>query len=669
VEGVARPQKRSQSLIGVVRRQAAAAARREELSREQSALQRELEQTRAAHALERDATTQAEQRARALAEVAHMLDEVEQRRIEMRALREAEEQASVRLAAAGREVDAAGIEEEDARQRWTDATTNFPALANPASLMRARLAVSQAVADAIARSAETRSRLAQAQVNTRAAEDAHGAEAESFEMARTHREQVEQKAQEAQRILNDARNALRKAGLENVETRITQLQRRLKEAEERARQTGVAKGIALHQLEAARGAHAQQETLAQQAAAHFAERSEAFGALLAAVADSLDLPANQVDDPVRYARQLTKSRESRQRLDDDLPRAFSLAEREQEGFLAAVGEYQAMVGADDRFGLRAPGKRNLAMAPQGWLLDVAPRLEGTSDIRLLLNHLDVSIEQLQQTLAQRVTRVVRDIILGEVVTHLAEQLRRANEIILGLNDRLANARFFARNTRFYMKLSVRVTRHPDIPFDHVTIATAILEHGNAMPAAVQAQLTAIFAQWLDEQMKGQTQPTVEALVEQLDYRRWVDISLLHSDDLDPRIRPWDSAVSGFGSGGEQRVPVYVLLLTAAAMQFAVSNAPLRLLMHDEAFARMDQRNADLVIRFAQQLGMGLVIASPNLDLFAEGVSYATAYRLRQLPNGHIAREALHLRSAQLPDALEGDGEASDPRLIVRRTER
>jgi hypothetical protein len=171
-----------------------------------------------------------------------------------------------------------------------------------------------------------------------------------------------------------------------------------------------------------------------------------------------------------------------------------------------------------------------------------------------------------------------------------------------------------------MKLSVRVTRHPDIPFDHVTIATAILEHGNAMPAAVQAQLTAIFAQWLDEQMKGQTQPTVEALVEQLDYRRWVDISLLHSDDLDPRIRPWDSAVSGFGSGGEQRVPVYVLLLTAAAMQFAVSNAPLRLLMHDEAFARMDQRNADLVIRFAQQLGMGLVIASPNLDLFAEGVA-------------------------------------------------
>ncbi|GAC1455670.1 MAG: hypothetical protein PVSMB4_16100 [Ktedonobacterales bacterium] len=59
-----------------------------------------------------------------------------------------------------------------------------------------------------------------------------------------------------------------------------------------------------------------------------------------------------------------------------------------------------------------------------------------------------------------------------------------------------------------------------------------------------------------------------------------------------------------------------------------------------------------MVRFAQQLGVGMVIASPNLDLFAEGVKYATAYRLRQMPNGHIAREALHLKA--VPAADEGD---------------
>ena len=665
VAGTVRPGKRSESLIGVVRRQAAAAARRDELSRERNDHQRELEEQRAALAAQRAAMSAAEERARGLSELLHMLDEMEQRRAEMRTLREAEESASVRLAAASREAESASADEDDERARWADATAAYPALADPKALSRARLALAHAVADAIARAQETRGRLTQLHTRLRSAEDSHGAEAEVYGMARAHMDQVDNEVQEAQRLLNQARSALQAAGLQNVEARISQLQRRLKAAEERARQTGVAKGIALHQVEAAKQTHTSKAAAAQQAEQHLRSRNAAFGALLNAVADSLDLPANQVDDPARYARQMTKGRDSRSRLDDDLPRAYSAAEREQESFLVVVAEYQALVGADERFGLRPPVKRELPLAPQGWLLDVAPRLEGTSDVRLLLNFLDVSIEQLQETLSQRVTRVVRDIILGEVISHLVDQLVRAQNIIEGLNERLVTARFFARNTRFTLKLSVRLDHLPDIPFDHVAVATALVEHGRAMPAGVQMQLTTIFATWLDEQMQGQTQPSVESLVEQLDYRRWVDISLLHSDDLDARVRPWDSAVSGFGSGGEQRVPVYVLLLTAAAMQFAVSNAPLRLLMHDEAFARMDQRNADLVIRFAQQLGVGLVIASPNLDLFAEGVKYATAYRLRQLPNGHIAREALHLRAAPDPDGSE-PAEEHMPQFTLRQ---
>jgi energy-coupling factor transporter ATP-binding protein EcfA2 len=669
VTGTVRCAKRSQALIGVVRRQAAAAARREELHRERNDLLRQREHAQELLGAERESIRTAEARARSLGELAHMLDEMEGRRTEMRGLREAEESASVRLAAASREAEDAAAEEADERARWADIARPYPALADPSSLARARLTLAQAVADAAARAGETRGRLVQLGTRLRSAEDGHGAESEVYGMARAYLEQVEREAQEAQRVLNQARTALQRAGLQDVETRITQIQRRLKAAEDHARKTGVAKGIALHQVEAARHAHETAGLLAGEVTKKIQARTAAFGTLLHALTDSLDLPANQLDDPARYARQMTKGRDSRQRLEDDLPRAFSVTEREQEAFLVAVAEYQALVGADDRFGLRPPVKRELSLAPQGWLLDVVPRLEGTSDARLLLNFLDVTIEQLQQTLAQRVTRVVREIILGEVVSHLVEQLTRAQTIIEGLNERLSSARFFARNTRFSLKIAVRLARMPDIPFDHVAIATALMEHGRAMPAGVQGQLTAIFAAWLDEQMKGQAQSSVEALVEQLDYRRWVEITLLHSDDLDPRVRPWDSAVSGFGSGGEQRVPIYVLLLTAAAMQFAVSNAPLRLLMHDEAFARMDQRNADLVIRFAQQLGVGLVIASPNLDLFAEGVQYATAYRLRQMPNGHIAREALHLRAAPPPDEEAEEDDNGMPQLVVRQTER
>jgi hypothetical protein len=649
VAGKVRPIARSRALIGLARRQAAAAARRAELQQQRGEIVREIEETRAAAEAAQASASAAEERARSLGELQHMLDEVEQRRGEMRTLKLAEEKAAKVMRDAERAATEASEIAEADRARWAERVAAYPALTDPTQLPVARAALAQASSDAIARAAEARGRLDQMLARLRSAEESRGAESEVYGMARERAQQAESAVTESQRLLDQARGALRQAGLENVEARITALQRRLKEAEERARQMGVAKGVALHQLDATQQERAAQSTAAEAAARALAERNAAFAALLHAVTDSLELPAAQLDDPTRYARQLTKDRNSRTRLDDDLTRAYSTAEREQEGFNAAVGEYQTLVGNDDRFGLRAPAKHEQSLAPQGWLLNVIPRLEGTSDIRLLLAFLDSSIEQLQQTLAQRVTRVVRDIILGEVVSHLVDQLVRADEIIVGLNERLTTARFFARNTRFSLRLAVRLTRHPDIPFDHVAVATALLEHGRSMPAGVQAQLTTIFSTWLDEQMKGQAQPSVETLVEQLDYRRWVEISLLHADDLDPRVRPWDSAVSGFGSGGEQRVPVYVLLLTAAAMQFAVSHAPLRLLMHDEAFARMDQRNADLVVRFAQQLGVGLVIASPNLDLFAEGVQYATAYRLRQMPNGHIAREALHLSAAPVAD--------------------
>ena len=80
ITGTVRLQPRSEALIGVVRRQAAAAARREELAPASDACMQELQGLRASSEREREKVAHAEQRARALSELAHMLDEVEQRR-------------------------------------------------------------------------------------------------------------------------------------------------------------------------------------------------------------------------------------------------------------------------------------------------------------------------------------------------------------------------------------------------------------------------------------------------------------------------------------------------------------------------------------------------------------------------------------------------------------
>src|SRR5262249_22372837 len=184
--------------------------------------------------------------------------EVEQRRSEMKQLREAEEADAVKLAAAGREAEDALAVEGDSRARWAELTAPYPALSDPANLGRARQALAQAVTDTITRATETRGRLDALRTRLHSAEETHDVENEAYGMARAHGEQADQNVLEAQRLLNQARNALRAAGLEDVEARITLLQRQLKTAEERARQCGVAKGIALHRLEAARQTHTQQ---------------------------------------------------------------------------------------------------------------------------------------------------------------------------------------------------------------------------------------------------------------------------------------------------------------------------------------------------------------------------------------------------------------------------
>ncbi len=658
LEGKAPLPTKTSTLIGLQRRKQAAAERRAELLAER---EHYLTESAAAQNTIKQAKTDIghfEEELRQIEECLHLLEEVKIRLTETQDSLAALDDAAMAVSDAQRTVQEAEAIEQNQMEIWKTSAGVYHQLADIQKLAQARLLVAQSVSDAINRAAEMRQRLASLQARLRSAEESYAAEEESYGIARAALSDADKAADDAQKLLMSARNALRDAGLENVEARITDLQKRLKTTQDRARQLGVAKGVALHQLEASQQRFENCAQSAQEQSAKLKDRNQHFGELLNAVARSLNLPETSISEPARFARQLTRGRESRSRLEEDLPRILAASEREQEYFLSAVGEYQSMVGVDEKFGLKQPARITLSMAPQGYLMDIVPRREAMADILLLIEFLQASVEQLKSTLTDKVTRVVRDIILGEVVSHLVEQLARAEDIIAGLNERLANARFFARNTKFSLKLSVRLARRPDIPFDHVSVATALIEHGRALPSQEREELTKIFSVWLDEQMRGQTQPSVETLVEQLDYRRWVDISLLHSDELDPRVRPWDSAVSGFGSGGEQRVPVYVLLITAAAMQFAVSNAPLRILMHDEAFARMDQRNADLVVRFAQQLGVGLVIASPNLDLFAEGIKYATAYRLRQLPNGLIAREALHLKSYDTDDVAPIPGASS-----------
>ncbi|HEX9056740.1 MAG TPA: ATP-binding protein, partial [Ktedonobacterales bacterium] len=97
VAGHVRPITRAEALIGLARRQAAAAAQREQLTQRRAQMLSELASLRKQANTAREAMSDAETRGRGISELVHMLDEVDQRRGEMRTLRQAEEKAAAAL--------------------------------------------------------------------------------------------------------------------------------------------------------------------------------------------------------------------------------------------------------------------------------------------------------------------------------------------------------------------------------------------------------------------------------------------------------------------------------------------------------------------------------------------------------------------------------------------
>ena len=79
----------------------------------------------------------------------------------------------------------------------------------------------------------------------------------------------------------------------------------------------------------------------------------------------------------------------------------------------------------------------------------------------------------------------------------------------------------------------------------------------------------------------------------------------------------DRKVKSMGSGGEQAVPNYLLILTVAEFLFhggdGVEPPKTALLLFDEAFYGIDAARRDQLLAFADALGLQLFVSSPDQD--------------------------------------------------------
>ncbi len=85
----------------------------------------------------------------------------------------------------------------------------------------------------------------------------------------------------------------------------------------------------------------------------------------------------------------------------------------------------------------------------------------------------------------------------------------------------------------------------------------------------------------------------------------------------------DRTTKSIGSGGEQAVPNYLLILTIAHFLYRGKKVRLRTLLFDEAFYGIDAGRRDQLLGFATDLGLQLFVASPDQDGVRREINHST----------------------------------------------
>ena len=223
-------------------------------------------------------------------------------------------------------------------------------------------------------------------------------------------------------------------------------------------------------------------------------------------------------------------------------------------------------------------------------------------IDAVLEKENADYESQRGVINEQTQRLFRDIFVSEVLRKLYEDDQRLTQLSVRVN-RMLKDRFFG-SSRYSFGLK---------PVPEYESLLALIRKFSAYGAGEDGEEISDFVETHKDAILS-AQPG--EIPEMFDYRHWYEFQLkMVTRDNDGRII--DRSVKAVGSGGEQAVPNYLLILTVAAFlyQGRTGNQSLRLqpLLFDEAFYGIDAARRDQLLSFANDLGLQLFVASPDQD--------------------------------------------------------
>ncbi len=232
----------------------------------------------------------------------------------------------------------------------------------------------------------------------------------------------------------------------------------------------------------------------------------------------------------------------------------------------------------------------------------------------LLDRLVTEVEKLESAVSERRRKLLEKTILGDLSNQYTRDLYRLRESLNAVNLMLEGLTFGRAQYKFTQKIKPEYRQ-----------VYGIVRRAGAIDPESQHQLKIFFESRL-EQLRLQPDGTLPKF---LDYRHWFDYQLHVKTVGAENGIELTNDIRRLGSGGEQAVPNYLLIMAMGALLFNQIGSKVRTLLFDEAFYGIDSARRDELLRFASRLGIALVVATPEMDGVTEAMRSSTTLLLEK----------------------------------------
>ena len=212
------------------------------------------------------------------------------------------------------------------------------------------------------------------------------------------------------------------------------------------------------------------------------------------------------------------------------------------------------------------------------------------------------LDELRGVLDQKSREVFERIFMGEVMRRLYMDLLRITGLTGRIQRKLAGRRFGSNRYAF------AITPVPE--YEHFI---ELVRKGYALDSGGEKdELREYLAQHREEILNAE----IDTIPDIFDYRKWFRFELkVVTENEEGRVI--DRKVKSMGSGGEQAVPNYLLILTVAEFLYhggdGTEPPKASPILFDEAFYGIDAARRDQLLAFADDLGLQLFVSSPDQD--------------------------------------------------------